>query len=175
MKIVFYGGRQVGMTSLLTLLAKGHEVVCVIPVDEIVESTAQSFGLNIKKPERIDDDEFVEYLKSLHPDLLVSCHGRQIIRSDWILNDLKGINIHPCLYQYKGVKPIRRLLDDKNTRASVGVHWMTEEVDMGEVIVENFRHVTGTTEIEVYNQLYPLYSRTLIQSLEKIEKMGITK
>lgn len=52
---------------------------------------------------------------------------------------------------------------------------MTEEVDMGEVIVENFRDVTGLTEIEVYNELYPLYSYTLVQALEKIEKMGITK
>jgi len=37
MRIIFYGGRQTGMIALLTLLAQKEEVVCVIPVDEIVE------------------------------------------------------------------------------------------------------------------------------------------
>lgn len=164
MKIIFYGGRQAGLIQLLTLLALGHKIVCVVAVDEIVEEGAKSFGLEVQKPQNINDDTFVDYLESLKADLFVCCHGRQILKPR-ILKMVKAINTHPCLYKYKGAEPVRRLLEDKNTRASVAVHCMVEKVDEGEVIVENFKEVTSTTAEGVYNELYPLYSKTLIDAL----------
>lgn len=49
MRIIFYGGRQAGMVTLLTLLALREKIICVIPVDEIVEEAARNFKLNVKK------------------------------------------------------------------------------------------------------------------------------
>ncbi|MBI2113113.1 MAG: hypothetical protein HYT50_00850 [Candidatus Wildermuthbacteria bacterium] len=167
MKVIFYGGRQTGMVELLTVLALGHKVVCVIPVDETVEACARSFGLEIQKPKSINEDAFVDYLEGLRADLFLCCHGRQIIKPR-ILNMCKAINVHPCLYQYKGADPIGRLLQDKNTKASVAVHWMAKEVDAGKVIVENFMDITSSTVEGVYNELYPLYSKTLIDALALI-------
>ena len=171
MKIIFYGGKQAGTVALLTLLARGEEVVCVIPVDETVEETAKRFELNIKKIKDINEKEFVDYLKSLKPDLLVCCHGRQILKED--LLSIGCINLHPCLYKYKGADPIVRLLADKETRASVGVHWMRKEVDEGEVIVERFLEVDGSGVVEVYNQLYPLYSQALVEALNRIKENNL--
>lgn len=168
MKIIFYGGRQAGVVSLLTLIALDHKVVCVIPVDEPVQTVAEGFGLNIQRPKNINENLFVEYLNTLHADLFVCCHGRQIIKPPLLAN-VKAINLHPCLYQYKGASPIRRLLDDKNTKASVAVHWMTETVDAGEVIVELFKERESDTVVGVYNELYPLYSMSLVEALKKIE------
>lgn len=167
MKIVFYGGRQSGMVALLTLLALKHEVVCVIPVDDPVERAAKSFKLNIKKPEDINDKKFVEYLKNLKSGLLVCCHGRKILKKDILT--IKAINLHPCLYKYKGADPIGRMLKDKETKASVGVHWMTEDVDRGEVIVEEFLTTKGSNVMEIYNELYPLYSEVLVEAIDKIK------
>ncbi|OHA68515.1 MAG: hypothetical protein A3A27_01700 [Candidatus Wildermuthbacteria bacterium RIFCSPLOWO2_01_FULL_47_18] len=166
-KVIFYGGRQAGMIQLLTLLALGHKVVCVVPVDDIVEIAAKDLGLEVQKPKDINDDAFVGYLEKLGADLFVCCHGRQIIKPR-ILKMVKAINTHPCLYKYKGAEPIRRLLEDKNTKASVAVHWMIEKVDEGGVIVENFKEVTSTTVEGVYNELYPLYSKTLMDALKLI-------
>jgi len=58
------------------------------------------------------------------------------------------------------------IIKDKVTKASVGCHYLTEKVDEGKVIVENFKEVEGKTEIEVYNELYPVYIKTLIDYLE---------
>lgn len=168
MKIIFYGGRQAGVVGLLTILAQKHDVVCVVPVDEPVESVAKSLDLDIRRPKNVNEDEFVDHLETLNADLFVSCHGRQIIKSR-ILKNWPAINVHPCLYKYKGADPIRRLLEDGNTKASVAVHWMAEEVDAGEVIVENFREIESDTVLGAYNELYPLYSITLIEALKKIE------
>lgn len=173
MKIIFYGGRQAGMIALLTLLALKQKVVCVIPVDEIVEKTARTLGLRIKKPRDINNKKFVQYLKNLKPDLLVCCHGRQILKKD--LLSIGGINLHPCLSKYKGAHPIEKFLRDKEKRASVGVHWMTEKVDQGKVIFEEFLEVSGKSVVEVYNELYPVYSRALIKALKKIKKKTAKK
>ncbi|MBI3307886.1 MAG: hypothetical protein HYZ79_00760 [Candidatus Melainabacteria bacterium] len=167
MKVVFYGGRSAGVISLLTLMALGHKVVCVIPVDEPVESVAKSHNLNIQKPGDINNDKFVNYMETIMADLVVCCHGRQIIKSK-LLNLFKAINLHPCLYKYKGAKPINRLLADKNTKASVAAHWMIKEVDEGKVIVENFQKVKSDTVIGVYNEIYFLYNKSLVGALKKI-------
>lgn len=174
MRIIFYGGRQAGAVSLLTLLALGHKVVCVIPVDEPVESVARSFALSVKKPTNINEEKFVEYVKKLKPDLFVCCHGRQILKTP-LLNTVKALNMHPCLYKYKGADPIKRLLEDGNKKASVGIHWMTEKVDRGKVLVEKFKNIESNSIVGVYNELYPLYSQTLVEALSKITKRNLKR
>ena len=164
MNIIFYGGKQAGMISLLTLLSMGERVICVIPVDSIVSKIAHRLKLNTIKVKDINDPRVVEYLKSLDPDLIVCCNGTQIFKKD--LLELKGINLHANLYKYKGNNPIERMLKDGETKASVGVHVMTEKVDNGPVLAENFKRVSGKTEKEVYNELYPLYVLSLIQAIK---------
>lgn len=170
MKIVYYAGRQAGVVGLLTLKALGHEVVCVIPVDEPVESVALSLGLNVQKPANINLDTFVDYLTGLGADLFVCCHGRKIIKA-LMLNRFKAINVHPCLFKYKGADPITRVLADGEKNISVAVHWMTEEVDRGETIVELFKERENDTVMGVYNELYPLYVRSLIEALEILQRV----
>lgn len=169
MKVIFYGGRQAGLINLLTTLALGHQVLCVVPVDDVVGQTALKMGLNVKKPKNINEDDFVDYLESLGAEFFVCCHGRQIIKQR-ILKAFRCVNFHPCLYKYKGAEPIKKLLAEGNTKASVAAHWMTETVDGGEVIVENFKEIESLTEIGVYNELYPVYAQTLIDALNKINK-----
>ena len=103
--------------------------------------------------------------------MIISIHGRELI-PDKILGQVKygGINIHPCLWKYKGADPIKRLIADKSPIASVGAHRMTDKVDEGEVLVEHFIHLQPyQSEADVYNQLYPLYPIVLIEALRKVE------
>lgn len=166
MKIIFYGARQAGLISLLTLLSKGEQVVCLIPDDEIVKEAGEGLGLNVKKFDNINDKEVVGYLKGLRPDLFICCHGRQILKKDIL--SFGCINLHPCLYKYKGANPVENMLKHGEKKASVGIHWMTEKIDKGEVIVEEFKEVESRTTVGVYNELYPLYSKVLIRALDKI-------
>ena len=172
MRIIFYGGRQAGAIGLLTVLSRKNDVVLVIPEDEIVEEVAKSFNLKVYKPEKINSEESEEVFRKGNADLFVSVHGRKIVENN-ILSLFKfgGINVHPCLYKYKGAKPIERLLEDGETKASVGVHKMTEEVDDGEVITEIFTDVDECkTVVEVYNKLYSFYSIALNEAIDKLSK-----
>lgn len=174
LKIIFYGGRQAGMTALLTLIGLGHEIVCVIPVDEPVESIAKKFHITIQKPKNINDKKFFEYVKTLGAQMIFVCHGRWILKKH-LIDKFLCVNLHPCLYKYRKADPIQRLLADKNTRASVASHWMIEEVDMGKTIVENFKEITAHDVIGVYNELYPLYAQTVIDTFEMLEKSNYEK
>lgn len=169
MKIIFYGGRQSGMISLLTLRALGHEIVCAIPVDEPVEILAKALEINVQKPENINDNDFFSYLENLGAEMFFCCHGRTIIKKQ-ILDKFLCVNLHPCLSKYPGARSVERLLNNNDNQASVGAHWMTENIDRGKIIVENFKEIASDTVIGVYNEIYPLYAKTTIDVFKILEK-----
>lgn len=161
------GSQRTGMIALLTLLARGDTIMGCFAYDNIVANVSNKFGIptwnSIEKT----------YCVYGEADLIVSCHGKEIV-DECILTytRLGGINIHPCLYKYKGmgVRPITQLLRDKETKASIGIHWMTARVDEGKVILERFVDVSGITTVDgVYNKLYPYYPILLLEAMEKLE------
>ncbi len=156
MQIVFAGGQVAGCIGLLTVRALGHEVLCVLPSDKLFCDFARDMGFDLCDVPR-------------GADLLVSVHSK-IFFADHYLKQFKkgGINVHPCLWKYKGARPITRLLTDGGTKASVGVHRLTNVLDGGEVLAEIFMEIKGKTEIEVYNELYPLYAIALKRGLEVV-------
>ncbi len=168
MKILFLGNKQAGIIGLLTTLAFGCDVKGVVTVNEPMREVATSLGLPLYNS--IKQREIPDILKRV--DLMVSVHSREIIPKSMLdMSRLGGINVHPCLYAYKGADPVNRWLAGIEPLASVGVHKMTEEVDCGEVITEFFVQIDRNTvhiAEEVYNQLYPLYSLALLDALRRL-------
>lgn len=156
------------MAVLLGVIAAGHEILGVVPVDRPVEEVAKKLGISVFKPKNINFPEIADFIKKQKADLFLCCHGRQIVK-EGLLNLVPSINLHPLLFKYPGATPVKRMLEVGGSKASVAAHWMTTEVDKGEVIVENFIDVTGKTEVGVYNELYWLYVTTCLEALEKIK------
>lgn len=168
MNACLMAGKQAGIIGILTSLAKKIDILAIVAYDENVSMISREFNIPIFKT--IHDEKFIKYLSK--SDLLISVHGREIVPKDILsLPKIGCINIHPCLYKYKGKNPIQQLLKDKNSKASVGVHYMTEETDQGEMLVEEFVDVKGLDDVEsIYNALYPYYSLVLSKALNIIEK-----
>lgn len=168
LKVSFLGSKQAGCIGLLTLAAAGCRIQGVVAYDSFVLNLVTLLHIpdfpSIKQPE-------VEELLT-QSDLLVSVHGREIVpKKLFELPRLGSINVHPCLYRYKGANPIDRLLQDGCTQASVGVHRMTENIDEGEVLVEEFVDVRGSRSVEeVYNVLYPFYAIVLLKAIDKLSE-----
>lgn len=164
LKVAYMGGKQAGCIGLLALGAGGYAPKAVVAYDQLVKSLAES--LNIAVFPSIGESGFKEALSAA--DILVSVHGREIVPKNVLETPpLGGINVHPCLYSYKGANPVGRLLQDGNSTASVGVHRMTERVDEGEVLVEEFIQVADKKTVdEVYNALYPFYATMLLKALK---------
>jgi methionyl-tRNA formyltransferase len=164
--VTVLAGRQAGCVGLLTLAAAGADVRLVVAYDEIVMRLAGE--LDLPSVPSIAAPDIAATLGCC--DLLVSVHGREIVPPALLARPALGaINVHPCLSRYKGRDPIGRLLADGHSRASVGVHVMTERVDEGPVLAEEFVDVTGcTTHDAVYNRLYPSYATTLLKAVRML-------
>jgi len=167
---VYFGGKQAGCAGLLTIIACGYNIKGVVSYDIMMGNLAEALNFPVYETMKHPD---VALLMS-DCDLMASVHCREIITKDLLdLPRLGCINAHPCLFKYKGATPIQRLLESNDTLASVGVHYMTEKIDEGEVLSEIFVDVSGCNSVEeVYNALYPYYSLSLIQAIKIIEDRG---
>jgi methionyl-tRNA formyltransferase len=166
MNIILMAGKQAGCIGLLALLADGHKILKVVAYDYIVDGLAKFLIIpTVLSIRDLDDATCAE------SDCLVCVHGREIVNADMRAKfNNRCFNVHPCLSQYKGADPINRLLEDKKTLASVGVHVMTDKVDEGEVLEEQFVNVGHCNTVqEVYNELYPLYVKVLLSALRRLK------
>ena len=104
-------------------------------------------------------------------DLILCVHGREIVPPVVLARTrYGGVNLHPCLSRYPGKDPIGRLLNDNGKTATVGAHWMTDDVDAGPVLVELDYVLSWETSREaVYSALYPLYARVVLEALAMVE------
>ena len=109
MRVVFLGGRQAGLVGLLTVISHGCDVIAIVPRDNIVEEVSAKLGYPM-----FDSVKSNEVRRLLHDtDLLISVHSKEIVPADLLdIPRLGGINVHPCLYKYKGANPISRFIAD---------------------------------------------------------------
>lgn len=154
--IIFYGRTQMGMVVLSHLVALGHKVK-VIPEDKMIEDMCGYYNLEI-----VTLDTMGEF------DFFICCHGKKIIDSKYLVEG-KFINMHSCLFKYKGQNPIKRYIENKDTKASIESHYMVEEVDAGKVITR----VLFTTPIvsnhqEYFNIATPYYYECIDKTLKKL-------
>lgn len=161
--ICFMGANQAGIVGLLTILSLKEEVLSAVSYSDELTEILDCF--NIPTYQSIHNPKFIEDLKKA--ELLISVHGREIVPKELLgLPSMGCINVHPYLYKYKGLRPVKRALEDKNFKASVGVHIMSEKVDEGQVIVEEFVDVgEAKSEEEIHNRLYPYYVLALLKVL----------
>jgi methionyl-tRNA formyltransferase len=167
LKICFIGGKQAGILGVLALLSKGHEVLSAVSYSEDLTNILSVMNICLHKS--VYDIDFIDQIKQ--SDLLVCVHGREILCSELLrLPKIFCVNVHPYLYRYKGQDPVARALRDKEFKASVGAHIMTEKIDGGEVLAEEFTDVSGSSsEEEIYNRLYPYYVTVIFKTLKIAE------
>ena len=90
-------------------------------------------------PRREDfDRELAEAIAATSPDWIV-CAGYMRILGDDFVRRFGGklINIHPSLLpKYRGLHTHRRALEAGDTEHGASVHWVTPELDAGDVIAQ---------------------------------------
>lgn len=168
-KVAYMGGRQAGCTGLLALLAYPDvEVGIMRAYDPLSDELRAHYGVL-----PWEDFPIPPGGRGRRWDLLVSVHGGEIVPNKTLKRfTLGGINVHPFLDRYPGLDPVGRALEAGDWQdASIGVHWMTDVVDGGEVILErrvDLSDMPFASRSEIYNALYPHYALALIDALVEI-------
>ncbi|MGB5507119.1 MAG: phosphoribosylglycinamide formyltransferase [Sulfurovum sp.] len=82
------------------------------------------------------DTVVVERLQQYSPELTVLA-GFMRILTPLFTEQIKSINLHPSLLpRHKGLNAIEKSYEDEHTHGGVSVHYVTSELDGGEVILQ---------------------------------------
>ena len=82
------------------------------------------------------DREVVSRLQKYQPDLTVLA-GFMRILTPVFTEEIKAINLHPSLLpRHKGLHAIEKSFEDEYSTGGVSVHWVTSELDGGEIILQ---------------------------------------
>lgn len=130
-----------------------------VPV-EIIDSTTF-------KSREAFDAELVHAVSYYNPDLTVLAGFMRILTPHFTEN-IQSINLHPSLLPlHKGMYAIERSYEDENEVGGVSVHWVSSELDGGEVILQK--------EVAKDDKDFEAYERE-IKVIEKIALVeGIQK
>lgn len=183
MRIVFMGYQTWGHRVLEALLDSRHEVPLVIthpisshPYETIWNhsvgelATARSIPCLVRK--RVNDDEAYERIRQVSPDILVSSDWRT-----WVppyaygLAKYGAINIHDALLpKYGGFAPLNWALINGESEIGVTVHFMNEEFDLGDIVLQSqIRVRPKDTATDLFQKTIELFPGMTLEALDLIE------
>ena len=184
MRVVFMGTPDIAATCLKKIIADGFEVVGVYTqpdrpkgrgmkmVFPPVKDVAIEHNIPVFQPENFREDETLEQLKALAPDVVaVVAYGRILPQRVLDLVPQGFINIHASvLPQYRGSAPYQWAVLDGLKETGVSAQFMVHAMDAGDVVgVAKTPIGPDETAGELLDRLAVLGADLLSETLTKYE------
>ena len=117
-------------------------------------------------PNREDfDKEIVKIIEQSGATLTVLAGFMRILTSIFT-NNIKAINLHPSLLpRHKGLNAIERSFNDKFEYGGVSVHYVTDELDGGKIILQKSIKKSGLTFEQYYNKIRTIEKEGLKEAI----------
>lgn len=187
MRVVFMGTPDIAATCLKKIIADGFEVVGVYTqpdrpkgrgmkmVYSDVKEVALANNLPVFQPENFREEETVEQLRALKPDICaVVAYGRILPQKVLDIPTFGCINIHASvLPQYRGSAPYQWAVLDGLTETGVSAMYLVREMDAGDII-EVSKTPIGENETagELLDRLAVLGADLLSKTLTRFSESG---
>lgn len=146
-KVIVFGNQQISI-ECIKILTKIKEVElmgvigCENQQDRLfgypsVKEYCQKSGVSYFNPNRLDN-QFLELIRNLRPDLCFSIYYRNIFSPSYISVPSMGfINIHPSsLPKYRGPIPTFWALLNNEKKTGVTLHYIDSGIDSGDIIAQ---------------------------------------
>ena len=187
MRIVFMGTPDIAATCLKKILDDGFEVVGVYTqpdrpkgrgmklVASPVKEVALAAGIPVYQPENFREEETVEALRALKPDICaVVAYGRILPQKVLDVPTFGCINIHASLLpKYRGSAPYQWAVLDGRKETGVTAMYLCREMDAGDIIdVSKTPIGENETAGELLDRLAVLGAALLSKTLSRFEKEG---
>lgn len=185
MNIVFMGTPDFAVPSLKALINdKRHTVAAVYtqpdrPVGRKktltappVKQMAEENGIKVYQPITFKDEQTVEGLKALSPDVIaVIAYGKLLPQSVLDIPRYGCINIHGSLLpKLRGAAPIQRSVINGDFETGVTSMLMNAGLDTGDMLLtEKVNILPDETAGELFDRLAPLGAELLLKTLEELE------
>ena len=185
MRVVFMGTPDIAATCLKKILADGFDVVGVYTqpdrpkgrgmkmVYSPVKEVALAHDLPVFQPENFREEETVEVLRELKPDVVaVVAYGRILPQKVLDIAPKGFINIHASvLPQYRGSAPYQWAVLDGLKETGVTAMYLCREMDAGDMIAVSKTPIgPNETAGELLDRLAVLGAQLLSETLERVEK-----
>ena len=184
MRVVFMGTPDIAATCLKKIIEDGFQVVAVYTqpdrpkgrgmkmVYSPVKELAIAHNLPVFQPENFREDETVEQLRALQPDVVaVVAYGR--ILPQRVLDIPKNgcINIHASLLpQYRGSAPYQWAVLDGCKETGVTAQYMALKMDAGDIIATAKTPIgENETAGQLLDRLAVLGADLLSKTLESVQ------
>ena len=149
-KLIFMGTPQFAVPALQQLTEKGYKpLLCITQPDKpqgrkrrltapVIKQRSLELGIPVIQPENINDQETVEFIKELNPDLIITvAYGGYIGRNLRKLPKLGAINIHPSLLPFwRGASPVNASLWSGDQETGVTIFRLVAKMDAGHVLYQ---------------------------------------
>lgn len=184
MRVVFMGTPDIAATCLKRILADGHHVVGVYTQPDRpkgrgmkltaspVKEVALEAGIPVFQPENFREEETVEALRALKPDVCaVVAYGRILPQKVLDVPTFGCINIHASLLpKYRGSAPYQWAVLNGEKETGVTAMYLCREMDAGDMI-DRVTTPIGENETagEVLDRLALLGAGLLSKTLDRFQ------
>ena len=188
MRVVFMGTPDIAATCLKKILEDGFQVVGVYTQPDRpknrgmklafspVKGVALAEGIPVFQPENFREDETVEQLRSLQPDVIaVVAYGRILPQRVLDIPPKGCINIHASLLpSYRGSAPYQWAVLDGLEKTGVTAMYLCREMDAGDMI-DTAETPIGPNETagELLDRLAVLGAALLSKTLGRMEQGAV--
>lgn len=178
--VILFSSRGSNMENIIKKLhGKSADVVAVITNNENAEGVAKAVALGVKvdilphtsfASREEFDAALVEKINSYSPDLTVLAGFMRILTPIFTQN-IKAVNIHPSMLPlFKGKDAIKRSFDGNERIGGVSVHFVTDEMDGGEIITQERVAILDEDTLESFEERvhlaeYELYPKAILEVL----------
>jgi methionyl-tRNA formyltransferase len=144
-RVLVFAYSEIGHTCLKLLLDRGVQVVgvithaddpCETPWFPSVARLAESAGIPVSTPARLQDPEWQRAISSLWPDLIFSFYYRRLIPMAVLQQARLGaFNMHGSLLpRYRGRAPVNWAILRGETETGATLHHMVAAPDAGDIV-----------------------------------------
>jgi methionyl-tRNA formyltransferase len=188
LRIVFMGTPEFAVGILDTIIKNNYEVVGVITAADkpagrgqklkysAVKEYAVEHNLTLLQPLNLKDETFLAELKALNANLQIVVAFRMLPKVVWEMPSLGTFNLHASLLpNYRGAAPINWAIINGETKTGVTTFFIDDKIDTGAMILSSEIPIDETENAgNLHDRLMKLGSKTVIETLEMIEKGNIS-
>lgn len=185
MKAILFAYHEIGVAALESLFKDGVEVAAVFthrddPAEgnwfRSVARVAAQHGIPVFAPEDPNHQIWVDRVREMNPDVIISSHYRRMIGTDMLsICPDKCFNIHASLLpKYRGRCPINWVLVNGESETGVTLHCMTASADAGDIVAQERVGIDDEDTAQALTEKLVAATNKLLSSSLKQLKAGDT-
>src|SRR6185312_15736346 len=187
LSIIFMGTPEFAVASLDALAKSRHKVLAVVTAPDrpasrglklqqtAVKKYAVEHNLPVLQPEKLKNEEFVNQLKGLNPDLIVVVAFRMLPEVVWKLPKMGTINLHASLLpQYRGAAPINWAIINGEKETGVTTFFINQVIDNGDILLQEKISISEMDNAgSIHDKLMNVGSALLVKTVDAISNQTI--